>query len=110
MYEESIVIIILWVFIFVYSILGFIDFGVGFWGMVYVKYLTFVVKFVNWYLLLIWEVINMFFVFVVVVFFGFFLKVVFIFVIVMFVLVMLILVFVVVCSMFMVFVYFLLKY
>ena len=30
MHEESIAIIILWALIFVYSILGFIDFGAGF--------------------------------------------------------------------------------
>ena len=39
-HEESIAIIILWALIFVYSILGSIDFGAGFWGMVYAKHPT----------------------------------------------------------------------
>lgn len=44
MHEESIAIIILWALIFVYSILGSIDFGAGFWGMVYAKHPTLAAK------------------------------------------------------------------
>lgn len=68
MHEESIAIIILWALIFVYSILGSIDFGAGFWGMVYAKHPTLAAKLANRYLSPTWEVTNTFLVFVVVAF------------------------------------------
>ncbi len=74
MHEASIAIIILWALIFVYSILGSIDFGAGFWGMVYAKHPTLVAKLANRYLSPTWEVTNTFLVFVVVAFLGFFPK------------------------------------
>ena len=73
-HEESIAIIILWALIFVYSILGSIDFGAGFWGMVYAKHPTLAAKLANRYLSPTWEVTNTFLVFVVVAFLGFFRK------------------------------------
>lgn len=103
MHEESIAIIILWALIFVYSILGSIDFGAGFWGMVYAKHPTLAAKLANRYLSPTWEVTNTFLVFVVVAFLGFFPKAAFTLATVMFVPVMLILVLVAVRSTFMVF-------
>ncbi|MGQ0452142.1 cytochrome d ubiquinol oxidase subunit II, partial [Bacillus sp. SS-TM] len=110
MHEESIAIIILWALIFVYSILGSIDFGAGFWGMVYAKHPTLAAKLANRYLSPTWEVTNTFLVFVVVAFLGFFPKAAFTLATVMFVPVMLILVLVAVRSTFMVFAYSLPKY
>ncbi len=104
-HEESIAIIILWALIFVYSILGSIDFGAGFWGMVYAKHPTLAAKLANRYLSPTWEVTNTFLVFVVVAFLGFFPKAAFTLATVMFVPVMLILVLVAIRSTFMVFAY-----
>ena len=108
--EASIAIIILWAVIFVYSILGSIDFGAGFWGMVYAKHPTLAGKLANRYLSPTWEVTNTFLVFVVVAFLGFFPKAAFTLATAMFVPVTLILILVAIRSTFMVFAYSVPKY
>lgn len=110
MHEASIAIIILWAVIFVYSILGSIDFGAGFWGMVYAKHPTLAGKLANRYLSPTWEVTNTFLVFVVVAFLGFFPKAAFTLATAMFVPVTLILILVAIRSTFMVFAYSVPKY
>ncbi|CAG9612168.1 Putative cytochrome bd menaquinol oxidase subunit II [Bacillus rhizoplanae] len=108
--EASIAIIILWAVVFVYSILGSIDFGAGFWGMVYAKHPTLAGKLANRYLSPTWEVTNTFLVFVVVAFLGFFPKAAFTLATAMFLPVTLILILVTIRSTFMVFSYSLPKY
>ncbi|WP_020062937.1 cytochrome d ubiquinol oxidase subunit II [Bacillus sp. 123MFChir2] len=110
MHEASIAIIILWAVVFVYSILGSIDFGAGFWGMVYAKHPTLAGKLANRYLSPTWEVTNTFLVFVVVAFLGFFPKAAFTLATAMFVPVTLILILVAIRSTFMVFAYSVPKY
>ncbi|WP_369901809.1 cytochrome d ubiquinol oxidase subunit II [Bacillus manliponensis] len=110
MHEASIAILILWALVFVYSILGSIDFGAGFWGMAFAKHPTLASKLANRYLSPTWEVTNTFLVFVVVAFLGFFPKAAFTLATVMFVPVTLILVLVAIRSTFMVFAYSLPKY
>lgn len=67
------VIIVIWGFIFIYVVMGMMDFGVGFWLMVYINCMKInVIDVVNRYLLFIWEVINVFIVVIVVVLFSFF--------------------------------------
>ncbi|MGG0185776.1 cytochrome d ubiquinol oxidase subunit II [Bacillus rhizoplanae] len=108
--EASIAIIILWAVVFVYSILGSIDFGAGFWGMMYAKHPTLAGKLANRYLSPTWEVTNTFLVFVVVAFLGFFPKAAFTLATAMFLPVTLILILVTIRSTFMVFSYSLPKY
>ncbi|MGG2094533.1 cytochrome d ubiquinol oxidase subunit II [Bacillus sp. S13(2024)] len=108
--EASIAIIILWAVVFVYSILGSIDFGAGFWGMVYANHPTLAGKLANRYLSPTWEVTNTFLVFVVVAFLGFFPKAAFTLATAMFLPVTLILILVAIRSTFMVFAYSLPKY
>ncbi|WP_416828380.1 cytochrome d ubiquinol oxidase subunit II [Ectobacillus polymachus] len=110
MNEQSIAILILWALIFAYSILGSIDFGAGFWSMVYANHRTFASKIANRYLSPTWELTNTVLVFVVVAFVGLFPKAAFILATVMFVPVTLILVLITVRSSFMVFSYSLPRY
>lgn len=110
MHEASIAIIILWALIFVYSMLGSIDFGAGFWSMVFAKHPTLASQLANRYLSPTWEVTNTFLVFVVVAFLGFFPKAAFTLATAMFVPVTLILALVAIRSSFMVFAYSLPKY
>ncbi|WP_342045588.1 cytochrome d ubiquinol oxidase subunit II [Bacillus sp. OTU530] len=72
MHEESIAILILWALVFAYSILGSIDFGTGFWSMIYMKRNSTAGDIANRYLSPTWELTNTFLVFVVVAFIGFF--------------------------------------
>ncbi|MCP8967686.1 cytochrome d ubiquinol oxidase subunit II [Ectobacillus ponti] len=105
MSEESVAILILWALVFAYSILGSIDFGTGFWGMVYAEHKTMAGKLANRYLSPTWEVTNTLLVFVVVAFIGFFPKAAYTLATVMFVPVTLILFLVAIRSTFMVFSY-----
>jgi cytochrome d ubiquinol oxidase subunit II len=66
-------ILILWVFLFVYSIAGSIDFGAGFWSMVFgTKRDTKAADIANRFLSPSWKVTNVFLVLFVVAFVGFF--------------------------------------
>jgi cytochrome d ubiquinol oxidase subunit II len=105
MHEESIAILVLWGIIFVYSILGSIDFGTGFWGMVYANHSTLAGKLANKYLSPTWELTNTILVFVVVAFLGFFPKAMYSLATAMFLPVTLILLLIAVRSTFMVFAY-----
>lgn len=110
MNEQSIAILILWALIFAYSILGSIDFGAGFWSMVYANHRTLASKVASRYLSPTWELTNTVLVFVVVAFIGLFPKAAFTLATVMFVPVTLILVLIAVRSSFMVFSYSLPRY
>lgn len=74
MNEEVLAILVLWTFIFIYSIFGSIDFGAGFWAMVYNEHRTFAGKIANRFLSPTWEITNVFLVLLVVAFVGFFPK------------------------------------
>ncbi|MDM5339336.1 cytochrome d ubiquinol oxidase subunit II [Fictibacillus enclensis] len=74
MNEEVIAILVLWTFIFIYSIFGSIDFGSGFWAMVYHEHRTSAGKIANRFLSPTWEITNVFLVLLVVAFVGFFPK------------------------------------
>ncbi|MCQ6266523.1 cytochrome d ubiquinol oxidase subunit II [Fictibacillus sp. WQ 8-8] len=74
MNEEVIAILVLWTFIFIYSIFGSIDFGAGFWAMIYNDHRTFAGKIANRFLSPTWEITNVFLVLLVVAFVGFFPK------------------------------------
>ncbi|MFC7371333.1 cytochrome d ubiquinol oxidase subunit II [Fictibacillus iocasae] len=74
MSEQVMAILIMWTFIFVYSIFGSIDFGSGFWAMVYNKHSSMAGKIANRFLSPTWEVTNVFLVLLVVAFVGFFPK------------------------------------
>ncbi|GGF89394.1 cytochrome d ubiquinol oxidase subunit II [Paenibacillus abyssi] len=75
MAESSIAILLVWTLLFVYSILGSVDFGAGFWGMVYGRSeVTNAGALANRYLSPTWEVTNTFLVLVVVALVGFFPK------------------------------------
>ncbi|WP_028401465.1 cytochrome d ubiquinol oxidase subunit II [Ectobacillus panaciterrae] len=110
MNEQSIAILILWAVIFAYSILGSIDFGAGFWAMIYANHKSLASKIANRYLSPTWELTNTVLVFVVVAFIGFFPKAAFSLATVMFAPVTLILVLVAIRSTFMVFAYSLPRY
>ncbi|GGE73180.1 cytochrome d ubiquinol oxidase subunit II [Priestia taiwanensis] len=103
MYEADLAIIILWTLLSVYSILGAIDFGTGFWSMVYANHETLAGKIANRFLSPTWEVTNTFLVFLVVAVMVFFPKAAFSFATAMFVPVTLILVLIVLRSSLMVF-------
>jgi cytochrome bd ubiquinol oxidase subunit II len=105
MYEADLAIIILWTLLLVYGILGAIDFGTGFWSMVYAGHETLAGKIANRFLSPTWEVTNTFLVFLVVAFLGFFPKAMFSLGTAMFVPVTLILVLIVLRSALMVFSY-----
>ncbi|MBO9129967.1 cytochrome d ubiquinol oxidase subunit II [Bacillus sp. 165] len=105
MHEESIAILILWGVIFVYSILGSIDFGTGFWSMIYANHSTLAGKLANKYLSPTWELTNTILVFVVVAFLGFFPKAMYSLATAMFLPVTLILLLIAIRSTFMVFAY-----
>jgi cytochrome bd ubiquinol oxidase subunit II len=105
MHEANLAIIILWTLLFVYSILGAIDFGTGFWSMVYAGHETLAGKIANRFLSPTWEVTNTFLVFLVIAFLGFFPKAAFTLATAMFVPVTLILVLIVLRSSLMVFSY-----
>ncbi|MFD2673136.1 cytochrome d ubiquinol oxidase subunit II [Marinicrinis sediminis] len=71
--EAMIAIVILWVFIFIYSIVGSIDFGAGFWSMLYGKHKgTRAGELANRFLSPAWKVTNVFLVLLVVALVGFF--------------------------------------
>ncbi|MDR7073730.1 cytochrome d ubiquinol oxidase subunit II [Fictibacillus barbaricus] len=105
MSEEVIAILIMWTFIFVYSIFGSIDFGSGFWAMVYNNHKTMAGKIANRFLSPTWELTNTFLVLLVVAFVGFFPKGAYTLGTVMLVPVSLILFFLAIRSAFMVFSY-----
>jgi cytochrome d ubiquinol oxidase subunit II len=105
MSEEVIAILIMWTFIFVYSIFGSIDFGSGFWAMVYNNHKTMAGKIANRFLSPTWEITNTFLVLLVVAFVGFFPKGAYTLGTVMLVPVSLILFFLAIRSAFMVFSY-----
>ncbi|MFX3622946.1 MAG: cytochrome d ubiquinol oxidase subunit II [Ectobacillus sp.] len=110
MHEESIAILILWAIVFAYSILGSIDFGAGFWAMVYANHKTLAGKLATRYLSPTWELTNTVLVFVVVAFIGFFPHAAYTLATVMFVPVTLILILIAIRSTFMVFAYSLPRY
>jgi cytochrome d ubiquinol oxidase subunit II len=105
MSEEVVAILIMWTFIFVYSIFGSIDFGSGFWAMVYNNHKTMAGKIANRFLSPTWEITNTFLVLLVVAFVGFFPKGAYTLGTVMLVPVSLILFFLAIRSAFMVFSY-----
>ncbi|BAB04596.1 cytochrome d ubiquinol oxidase subunit II [Halalkalibacterium halodurans] len=73
MNEVYIAIIIIWSFLFIYSIAGSIDFGAGFWAMFYLKRQeTKAASIANRYLSPSWEVTNVFLVLLVIALVGFF--------------------------------------
>ncbi|EIT84422.1 cytochrome d ubiquinol oxidase subunit II [Fictibacillus macauensis ZFHKF-1] len=67
-------ILIIWTFIFIYSIFGSIDFGSGFWALIYNDHRTLAGKMANRFLSPTWEITNVFLVLLVVAFVGFFPK------------------------------------
>ncbi|MED4601893.1 cytochrome d ubiquinol oxidase subunit II [Paenibacillus validus] len=75
MSEPTLAIMLVWLLLFVYSILGSIDFGAGFWGMVFGRSdATNAGALANRFLSPTWEVTNTFLVLVVVALVGFFPK------------------------------------
>lgn len=72
MNDTTVAITILWVFLFIYSIAGSIDFGAGFWAMVYSKKNPRAADIANRFLSPSWEVTNVFLVLLVVALVGFF--------------------------------------
>ncbi|SFM26550.1 cytochrome bd-I ubiquinol oxidase subunit 2 apoprotein [Paenibacillus sp. 1_12] len=71
--ESTLAIVLVWFMVFIYSILGSIDFGAGFWGMVYGRNeATNAGALANRFLSPTWEVTNTFLVLVVVALVGFF--------------------------------------
>ncbi|MBH0163388.1 cytochrome d ubiquinol oxidase subunit II [Fictibacillus sp. 7GRE50] len=74
MSEEVLAILMMWTFIFIYSIFGSIDFGAGFWAMIYNNHKTMAGRIANRFLSPTWEITNTFLVLLVVAFVGFFPK------------------------------------
>lgn len=72
MNDATIAISILWVFLFLYAIMGSIDFGAGFWSMVYSRRNPQAAGIANRFLSPSWEVTNVFLVLLVVALVGFF--------------------------------------
>ncbi|KHF28728.1 putative cytochrome bd menaquinol oxidase subunit II [Anoxybacillus sp. BCO1] len=73
MTDELIAISILWGFIFIYAVMATMDFGAGFWSMVYInRPQTKATKIANRYLSPTWEVTNVFIVAIVVALVSFF--------------------------------------
>ncbi|MGX1899759.1 cytochrome d ubiquinol oxidase subunit II [Thermolongibacillus altinsuensis] len=73
MTDELIAISILWGFIFIYAVMATMDFGAGFWSMIYInRQQTNATKIANRYLSPTWEVTNVFIVAIVVALFSFF--------------------------------------
>ena len=72
MHDSTIAISILWGFLFIYSIMGSIDFGAGFWSMVFSKKNPQAASIANRFLSPSWEVTNVFLVLLVVALVGFF--------------------------------------
>ncbi|MFD2615626.1 cytochrome d ubiquinol oxidase subunit II [Paenibacillus gansuensis] len=73
MAESSVAILLVWSILFVYSVLGSVDFGAGFWGMVFGRgEVTNAGALANRFLSPTWEVTNTFLVMVVVALIGFF--------------------------------------
>ncbi|KGX93806.1 membrane protein [Pontibacillus halophilus JSM 076056 = DSM 19796] len=73
MQESTIAVTILWSFLFIYSMLGSLDFGAGFWGMIYGKNAkTTAARLANRFLSPTWEVTNVFLVLMVVSLYSFF--------------------------------------
>ncbi|ASS65889.1 MULTISPECIES: cytochrome d ubiquinol oxidase subunit II [unclassified Paenibacillus] len=73
MSDSSLGILLIWIFVFAYSILGSIDFGAGFWSMVFAgRQGSTAADIANRYLSPTWKVTNVFLVLLVVAFVGFF--------------------------------------
>ena len=73
MSDSSVAIFIIWLFVFTYSILGSIDFGAGFWSMVFAgRKGSSAADIANRYLSPTWKVTNVFLVLLVVALVGFF--------------------------------------
>ncbi|KJE25716.1 cytochrome oxidase subunit II family protein [Geobacillus kaustophilus] len=73
MADELIAITVLWGFIFIYAVMATMDFGAGFWSMVYIhREKANATKIANRYLSPTWEVTNVFIVAIVVALFSFF--------------------------------------
>ncbi|GIO61488.1 cytochrome d ubiquinol oxidase subunit II [Paenibacillus cineris] len=72
MSDTQLAITILWCFIFIYSIAGSIDFGAGFWSMVFSRRNPHAADIANRFLSPSWEVTNVFLVLLVVALVGFF--------------------------------------
>lgn len=72
--EPSIAILVVWVFVYIYSLAGSVDFGASFWAMVYGDPKTKAGLIANRFLSPTWEVTNTILVLLVVAFVGFFPK------------------------------------
>ncbi|GAA0325807.1 cytochrome d ubiquinol oxidase subunit II [Bacillus carboniphilus] len=73
MSDELIAITVLWGFVFIYSVMATMDFGAGFWSMIYInRQKTNATTIANRYLSPTWEVTNVFIVAIVVALFSFF--------------------------------------
>lgn len=72
MSDSTLAISILWGFVFIYAIMGSVDFGAGFWSMVYSKKNPEAASIANRFLSPSWEVTNVFLVLLVVALVGFF--------------------------------------
>ncbi|MBM7704821.1 cytochrome d ubiquinol oxidase subunit II [Metabacillus iocasae] len=73
MTDSVIAITVVWGFIFIYALMGTMDFGAGFWSMVYInRDKTNATNIANTYLSPTWEVTNVFIVAIVVALFSFF--------------------------------------
>lgn len=110
MVEHTIAIFLIWTLLFVYSMLGSIDFGASFWAMYYYKRHTQAGELANRFLSPTWEITNTFLVLLVVAFVGFFPNAVYILGTVLLIPVGFILILLSIRSAFMVFAYSLPKY
>jgi len=71
--DSLLAITVIWGFIFIYAVMGTMDFGAGFWSMVYInRTKTNATDVANRYLSPTWEVTNVFIVAIVVALFSFF--------------------------------------
>ncbi|PTX63303.1 cytochrome bd-I ubiquinol oxidase subunit 2 apoprotein [Melghirimyces profundicolus] len=70
--EAILAISLVWLFVFIYAILGSVDFGTGFWGMVYTRKGAQAGSIANRFLSPTWEVTNVFLVLLVVTLVAFF--------------------------------------
>lgn len=73
--DSLLAITVIWGFIFIYAVMGTMDFGAGFWSMIYInRTKTNATDVANRYLSPTWEVTNVFIVAIVVALFSFFLE------------------------------------
>lgn len=103
--EPSIAILVVWIFLFIYSMAGSIDFGASFWAMIYLNRNVHAGKIANRFLSPTWELTNTILVLLVVAVVGFFPKAAYMLGTVLLVPVSLILLLIAVRSAFMVFAY-----